>query len=176
MTDAQTSTSVEETTENRKAFDDQQSSFVPVPGGSNVAWFLPFQVLMLHRVLAATLCQETPTAATAKHKENAAVMTWRRLVFRTELVSKALQCQQILIQFEIEAQRWNQEALLRATNSTLEAKKHHTKGESNSNCAKGEQLKPSMTLRCQPTSETGAKPICDTVHGRRWSPERRWRR
>ena len=69
-----------------------------------------------------------------------------RLVFRTELVSKALQCQQILVQFEIEAQRWNQEALLRATNSTLEAKKHHTKGESNSNCTKGEQLKPSMTL------------------------------
>ena len=70
-------------------------------------------------------------------EEEGSRVAWLRLVFRTEVVRTALQSEQMLIHCESQSERLNEEALLRATNSTLEVKKHNAKGQSNVNCTKG---------------------------------------
>ena len=125
-------------------------------------------------VLAATLVQETLAAATAKRKEKAAVTSWVRIVLQTRVVIQALQCQHILIHFENQAERLNKDALLRATNSTSEAQKHHAKVQSKLalDCGKATQTVDDDGCNGQPCNmststtwdEAGTKPTCDVVY------------
>ena len=100
--------------------------------------------------------------------------SWVRIVLRTGVVIQALQCQQTLILFEKQAERLHKEASLRATNSTLEAQKHHAKDQSKSELDtekatqtvddKGCNNQPCNMSTSTTSDEAGTKPIHDVVY------------
>ena len=103
---------------------DTVDSFLPVSSVSNFAGdsFCETVVSVTSNATAQSSvgCSERSggTDRSICQTEEGRRVAWLRLVLRTDVVRKALQCEQMLIHCESQSERLNEEGSLRATNST----------------------------------------------------------